>query len=37
MDDAQWKKNIITQMKALVEEHKCADVMEAARVKAEKM
>merc|ERR1719232_1687194 len=37
MEDVQWKKNIITQMKALVEEDKCADVIEAVRVEAEKM
>merc|ERR1711862_986454 len=37
MEDVQWKKNIITQMKALVEEDKCADVIESVRVEAEKM
>jgi len=37
MEDVQWKKNISVQMKALVEEDKVADVIEAVRVQAEKM
>jgi len=37
MEDVQWRKNISTQMKALVDEDKCADVIEAIRVEAEKM
>merc|ERR1712157_35941 len=37
MEDVQWRKNINIQMKALVDEDKCADVIEAIRVEAEKM
>jgi len=37
MEDVQWRKNINIQMKALVDEDRCADVIEAIRVEAEKM
>jgi len=37
MEDTQWIKNMTTQMKALVDEAKCEEVIEAVRVEAEKM
>ena len=37
MEDVQWTKNMTIHMKALVDEAKCEEVIEAVRVEAEKM
>jgi elongation factor 3 len=37
MEDVQWTKNLTTHMKAIVDEAKCEEVIEAVRVESEKM
>jgi len=37
MEDVQWTKNLTIHMKAIVDEAKCEEVIEAVRVESEKM